>query len=274
MLSHIKGAIKKVAANIATKSNYKFLIKEWSSLEDLDALSAALKSKRFTQNLNPVTISRLKAGRVLFIAPHPDDEIFSSGGALIKMIKSGSRIEVIYLTESAPNIEAEAAVVSRQLGTEIRFCRYPKRGIEINEKSVAMMREAQREARPDKIFIPFIADDHADHRMAARLFYESFKDEKVLDVEVWAYQVYSTLIPNVVVDITDVMDEKVRLINLWKTRMGSRDWAHYIKGQNAVNSRFLDTNETRFAETFFVIPAKEYIELCGRYFSTPVDRRR
>jgi hypothetical protein len=35
---------------------------------------------------------------------------------------------------------------------------------------------------------------------------------KDVDFEVWAFQVYSTVLPNIVVDITDVIDEKIRLI--------------------------------------------------------------
>ena len=94
---------------------------------------------------------------------------------------------------------------------------------------------------------------------------------KDVDFEVWAFQVYSTVLPNIVVDITDVIDEKIRLINYWESIKKSRDWGHYAKGLNAFNSRFLKTNQPRYAESFFVVPAKEYIELCSIYFKNPED---
>jgi len=77
------------------------------------------------------------------------------------------------------------------------------------------------------------------------------------------------VLPNVVVDITDVMDKKTDLIDLCQARKKSRDWAHYTRGLNAFNSRFLKTNRPGYAEAFFVLPAREYLDLCSLYFEHP-----
>jgi len=98
-----------------------------------------------------------------------------------------------------------------------------------------------------------------------------FKDIGRLDFEIWAYQVYSTVIPNVAVDITDVIDEKLKLVEIYRSQKRSRDWAHYIKGLNAFNCRFLKTNEPRYVELFFVVPADEYLQLCRLYFQNPAS---
>ena len=147
--------------------------------------------------------------------------------------------------------------------------RYPIKGIKIDKEVITRIRMAHEETKADIILLPFIADDHDDHRRASHLFYEAFKDGAIPHAEVWAYQVYSSVIPNVVVDITDVMGEKMKLVNMWKSQSGERDWGHYIRGLNAVNSRFLKTNEARYAECFFVVPAIEYLKLCGIYFRYP-----
>ncbi|MBL7068238.1 MAG: PIG-L family deacetylase [Candidatus Omnitrophica bacterium] len=266
----------------AQRANYKFILKDWTEIRDLSALSKTLETKRFSQNLKPVVISRPAAKSVLVIAPHPDDDIFSSAGTLLKLKRGGSRLKVVYLasgsadtyrdeknrilSDSVIKIEEEAREASRSLGSDIEFWRYPNRAIKISAESMTRLKDIYDQLKPDIIFVPFIADDHSDHRQGAQLFYEAFRDSGDLSSEVWAYQVYSTVIPNVVVDITDEMDEKIRLVNLWQTRKKSRNWAHYIRGLNAINSRFLNTNEPRYAEAFFVVPAKEYVELCGIYF--------
>ena len=63
-----------------------------------------------------------------------------------------------------------------------------------------------------------------------------------------------------------VMDEKMQLINMWKTQNVKRNWSHYIRGLNAFNSRFIKEHGERYAESFFVVPAKEYIKLCKTFF--------
>jgi len=274
---------------MATRSNYKFILKDWSSLEDLDAVSKVLGTKRFTSNLEPVVMDVPKAKTALIIAPHPDDDLFSSGGTMLKLKQKGCSCKVVYLatgsketytdegtsvlTTIVEKIEKEARSVSGLLGTKVEFWRYPNSRIKTDGEAAEKIRDVYKSLKPDVVFLPFVADDHQDHRQGARLFYEAFKDHDGPDCEVWAYQVYSNLLPNVIIDITDQMEEKVKLMGLWETRNLSRDWAHYIKGLNAFNSRFLKTNEPRYAETFFVVPAREYIELCGIYFNR-LDRKR
>jgi len=283
MLTRIKDFIKRLAMIKAAKANYKFIMKDWASLRDLDSLSKVLETKRFSQNLQPVVMARPKGRNVLVIAPHPDDDVFSSGGTLLKLVRGGSKVRVIYLTsgshktykdkngrilsDEASRLEEESKEVSKNLGTDIEYWRYNTKGINVDEESIKRVRDVCVKLQPDLIFVPFIADDHDDHRESVRLFYEAFKDFKGLKSEIWAYQIYSTVLPNVVIDITDEMNEKLRLVNLWKSRLISRDWAHYIRGLNALNSRFLKTNGARYAESFFVVPAKEYIELCKVYFN-------
>ena len=256
MISWAKRLFSRLAMWSAKKSNYKFIMKDWVPLRDLNALSEALESKRFSQNLECVAIDTPKARKALVIAPHPDDDTLSSGGTLLRLVRKGCDVTVLYLTSGTDDrIKKEAEEVSSELGTRVEFWRYPAKGIEITRESKERLKRLCSDIRPDIIFIPFIADDHDDHRRAAQLFYETFKDVRDLDCEVWAYQGYSTVLSNVAVDITDVIDRKTELVNLWKTARAHRDWAHYIRGLNAFNSRFLKTKEPRYAELFFVVPA-------------------
>jgi LmbE family N-acetylglucosaminyl deacetylase len=147
----------------------------------------------------------------------------------------------------------------------VEFWQYPARNWRVEGDIKNRLRTVVQEWNPDAIFLPFIADDHEDHRRTSELFYRTFMDNPPQG-EVWAYQVYSTVLPNVIVDITDVMDEKLRLVRMHQSQMQHRDWAHYLRGLNALNSRFLKTNEPRYAEMFFVVSMHEYLSLCLEYF--------
>ena len=248
----------------------RFVLKDWSRCADLDALARVLESKRFTQQLEPVVMARPDARRILVFAPHPDDDTLGAGGALLHGIRAGATVHIIYVTsgerdgEGGGLREGEARRVAGALGATATFWRYPARGIPVTQESMERMRRTVVEQRPDAIFLPFLTDDHVDHRQVALLFASTFRDI-ACDAEVWAYQVYSTVLPNVIVDVTDVIDEKTRLVRMWESEMAHRDWVHYIRGLNAFNSRFLRTNEPRYAEHFFVVPVAEYVALCGQY---------
>jgi len=278
---------KRIITLCSTRANYKFVLKDWISLKDLGAISRVLETKRFSQNLDPVIMSGPYARRVIILAPHPDDDILSSGGTILNMIKNGCYIKVLYLTsgnstpysddgnqvlcDEAAEREEEALGVAERLGTDVEFWRYGCRNIKINDETINRLKEVYFEVKPDCMFVPFLSDDNDDHRRSIHLFYEVFKDLGRLDFEIWAYQVYSTVIPNVAVDITDVIDEKLKLVEIYRSQKRSRDWAHYIKGLNAFNCRFLKTNEPRYVELFFVVPADEYLQLCRLYFQNPAS---
>ena|SRR3989338_5321538 len=255
------------------RSAYKFVIKDWTSLPDLDALSRVLASKRFSQNLEPVVMAYPQGKRILVLAPHPDDDIFGAGGVLLKSARSGATVKTICITTGEKNTaggrvnarEEETKCVTAVLGGEVGFWRYPARSWRINRETQERLQAVIHEWKPDTIFLPFLADDHEDHRRASELFYMTFKGASP-KCEIWAYQVYTTVLPNVIVDVTDVMERKLQMMRMYQSQMEKRDWAHYIKGLNALNSRFLKTNEPRYAETFFVVPAYEYITLCKTYF--------
>ena len=87
------------------------------------------------------------------------------------------------------------------------------------------------------------------------------------DTEVWCYQVYSPVIPNVVVDISDVAERKAAAVRMWKSQMKVRKFDHYILGFNAFNIRLLP--KALYVEAFFVVPMHEYAELCAIYFNNP-----
>ena len=287
MIRCLKQLARKIIVLNPTKANYKFVLKDWISLGDLSAMSKVLETKRFSQNLDPVIMNGPEARRVLVLAPHPDDDVISSGGTILHLIRNGCYVKVIYLTSGtrspysnernnvmpveAEVREQEAFTVASRIGMDIEFWRNDSKNFKINNETVNRLRKACSEVKPDCMFVPFLADDNDDHRRSIHLFYEAFKDFGRLNFEIWAYQVYSTILPNVAVDITDVIGEKLKLVEIYRSQKRSRDWAHYIKGLNAFNCRFLKTNEPRYAELFFVVPADEYLRLCRLYFQNPAS---
>ncbi len=274
MISTAKSFIKNY---LFTRKAYRFFMRDWIALSDIPHASDVLATMRFSQNLKQ-TQQEVPAGkRILVIAPHPDDETIGPGGTLLKALKEGATVLTLYLTCGTPSTENQLRIEARDIaskaGYDIVFLDHYSKNIRLTDDAVTGFSEIINQFSPDVVFIPFFLDDHDDHRRASQLLLQAnAKHLLKKHFEIWAYQVYTTVLPNVVVDITDVAVEKENLINMWKTQNTTRNWAHYALGLNAFNQRFLPNGpKPKYAETFFVLPLKEYLEYCRQYFVNPAD---
>ncbi|MDP7505055.1 MAG: PIG-L deacetylase family protein [Nitrospinota bacterium] len=252
---------------------YRFFIKDWVALGDLQACADVMGTMRFTRNLTPQVMEFPKGKRIFVISPHTDDEILGPGGTLIKAIRNGAEVKTIYFAGDRSSPAAKEALrVAERIGYETEFLGFPLRNIPLGPAASALV-DGINEFRPETVFLPFFLDDHDDHRRVNHVLLESFRSGKInLSFEVWGYQVYTVLPPNVIVDITDEKEEKAQALRLFESQMESRDWAHFSLGQNAFNSRFLNRPKgARYVEAFFVLPIAEYIELAGIYFDRSAE---
>ena len=274
MLKRIKSIFNRLENLIFTRSAYKFIVKDWIELSDLSASADVLRTMRFTQNIEPILSDIEGKKRILVIAPHPDDEMIGPGGTLIKAIGNECKVKTLYLTSGGrtndenKERENEANLVAKKVGYQTEFLRKNTLGISLDTSIYKKLSKIIKLFSPDIIFVTFLLDDHDDHRRASELLLRTYEEEDLNDsIPVWSYQIYGSVLPNVVVDISEVYKSKIEAIKLFTSQMKSRDWAHYSLGLNAYNSRLIKgkTNH-RYVEAFFVLPLKDYAGLCRRYF--------
>ena len=250
---------------------YKWVLRDWLCLHDLNMAAELVASMRHLRQINPQQLEGPQADRLLVIAPHPDDEVIGPGGTLIMAADKGKAVHVLFLTSGrageAATREKEAREVSDICGFQTIFAGGVAEEIDVNAAADEIVRAAGHS--PSAIFLPFILDDHDDHRRSNEALVAAFDTGKLAQTnEVWAYQVYSVSPGNVVVDITEVADRKRSGIGKYVSQMKSRDWGHFALGLNAFNSRLLPSRGAAIhVECFFVVPLQEYVELCRGYFS-------
>lgn len=126
-----------------------------------------------------------RAQRLLFVAPHPDDDVLACGGTLARAAFEGAASRVVYVTDGAASHlasktypparlrelrEREALAGLAILGvasTDARFLREPDSGLARGGPragELAARLAAQLEAfRPTAVFSPWIRDAHPDH---------------------------------------------------------------------------------------------------------------
>lgn len=250
---------------LKSKANYKFFIKNFIDLKDLKAASYITKSMRHSQIIEPFEWKRNLNGNSLIFAPHPDDEIIGTCGTLLKLIKDKTKVHCIYFSSDKIRTKEYKSV-----SNSLKFSTN-KANFNINDKNLSLIANIINSRNPKRIFLPFLFDDHDDHRRVNQIFMELIKKRKIKkkEFEIWSYQVYSFFPTNVCVNITSFINKKIFYLKKYKSQIKKKNFVHLTLAINAYNSRFINTTKKLYLENFFVLPSIEYVNLCKKYFKTP-----
>jgi LmbE family N-acetylglucosaminyl deacetylase len=236
-----------------------------------------LSLRRATHRL-PVQLETLTRERVLVIAPHMDDEVIACGGTLLLHRALRSEVRVVFVSDSAgpggdPAVAARLRSLRRaemlQVQETLGFGSFVELGfadatLVRHEPAIAQrLADELRTFAPGQVLCPFPADGHADHQACA-LALGAATELAGWDGEVLAYEVWSTLWPNMAVDIGAVADDKARLIRTYASQMGDRDYAGAVLGLNRYRGL---QHRVEFAEAFHRCDAAQF-----RALSACLDR--
>lgn len=181
--------------------------------------------------------------RSLFLAPHPDDIEIGCGGTVQKLIAAGRQVRLCYLTDGSavgePARDAHFAEVRRQeaeavarrlglaaptiLGCPERQFRDPSRRADLTAQVTAQLDDFD----PDGVFLPWVADQHEDHRYTNLLLADALRQTGRTPT-VCGYEVWSFVPPGLVVDISEQLTEKIELIRLYASQFEFLDYAYLV----------------------------------------------
>ena len=215
--------------------------------------------------------------KVLVFAPHPDDEILGCGGTMIKHIEAGNEVYVCIVTkgclplfneESVGKTRAEAMACHQQIGVKkTYFLDYPAAMMEkvdrytINGGVLGVIKEVQ----PEIVFIPHWGDMQKDHQMVADACMVALRpkyDPKVKTIfsyetmseTAWnAPNVQNEFIPNVFVDISDVLNKKIKALSVFKSQLNEFPDARSLESVEALAKYRGALMHFKAAEAFMLI---------------------
>lgn len=211
--------------------------------------------------------------RAIVVAPHPDDETIGVGGTLSLLAEAGTAVTVVVLTngEMTPGTglspaevgrrrTVEAREACRRLGLgEPRFLALPDGGLAgATAEVVTCLRSMTAAIRPDALFLPWFGDGHPDHRAVTTALAGAAPPPNLV---VWAYEVWSPLPANRLVEITSAMPRKEHALAAHVTAGQSFD-LHAMLGL----SRYRSVHGLAghgFAEAFLVAGARRYLDLAA-----------
>ena len=252
-----------------SRLNYKFFIKNFTSLNDLKQISYTAKSLRHSKIMNPIEWKKPIKDNTIIFSPHADDEIVGLGGTIIKSIKNKSKLHCIYFSSGGIRSK-ECKLVSNQMKFLMSELNFKENNFPINKKNLEIIADIINCHKPKFFFIPFLFDDHDDHRRVNQIFMELIKNNLIKNnFEVWAYQIYSFFPMNVYIDITKNIQKKIFYLKKYKSQIREKNFDHLTLATNALNTRFMNTTKKAYSENFFVCPSKDYYDLCKIYFKNP-----
>ncbi len=182
-------------------------------------------------------------GRVLAIAPHPDDEVLGCGGTLARLSATGNEVHVLVATEGKPpqfpkegveRVRVEMHAAHEVLGIAgTHQLDLPAAALDTVASSQinAAIAERIEAIRPDSLLLPFVGDIHTDHQIvfmaamvAARprhadapkniLCYETLSETNW-----YAPPTTPAFVPNVFVDISDTLQKKVEAFQKFESQV-------------------------------------------------------
>ncbi|MDD3089353.1 MAG: PIG-L family deacetylase [Candidatus Omnitrophica bacterium] len=162
--------------------------------------------------------------KVLAIGSHPDDIEYGAGGLLLKMAKNKEN-SIFFFVATGGEMSGGSSVRKKEQEAAADFIGVKKifwggfkdTELKMGRELINTVESAIKESSPDMILVNFDKDFHQDHRyLAESTLVASRYSSKVLFYEDFTAKEYY---PRVFADITDVLEDKVRLISFHKSQV-------------------------------------------------------
>ena len=200
---------------------------------------------------------------ILAIGSHPDDVELGCSGTLINEVKRGKKVGIIDLTQgelgTRGTIETryqEAADAAKIMGLSVRENLKMRDGFFRNDEDhQKQLIQIIRKYRPEIVIGNILEDRHPDHGRAGWLiydacFYSGLRQIKTVgdngeEQEKWRPKMLLHYIqdrfyePDIILDVTDVWEERMEAIKAYKTQFSpdaSADPQTYISSPEFVES--------------------------------------
>lgn len=208
----------------------------------------------------PEVLQRPPAGGVCLFAPHPDDEVLGAGGTLALHVRQGDRVSVVVAFDGAAGIaagedprrrRAESRAALEHLGvSDVRFLDHPEGHAPTRAELDAAILEVAgivRELEPRTVYAPWAGEHHLDHHVVARVVRAALAEVE-FSGHAFGYEVWTPLVPTLVVDIEPVIERKRAALSEFRSQLAAVDLVHTGLGLAAQRSLYLPGS--RWGEAF------------------------
>lgn len=216
--------------------------------------------------------------KILIIAVHPDDETLGCGGTLLRHKTNRDAVHWMIATDikESDGFAKESVVKRDEEIDEVKrlydFDSVHRLGLStmrVDEYSmselIGKISKVINEVRPNIIYLPFKGDVHSDHRHIFEAAYSCTKSfrypfiKKIYMVETLSETEFApstkedSFIPNTFVDISDLMDKKLEIMNVFKSEIGEHPFPRSERNLLALATLRGATAGCIYAESFVLL---------------------
>jgi LmbE family N-acetylglucosaminyl deacetylase len=216
----------------------------------------------------PYSITTVPSGRVLVLAPHPDDEIFGCGGAIMQHLVQGDAVTVVILTDGRAAIEHTNSLSMMQyietrrqesrnaaaiLGyQDLAFWEFHDRELSCDETLIYRLQQLIETEKFDNVYAPSPFEVHPDHYALAVAAITAVSRCQQSFVNLIMYEIAVPLRPNVLFDLTPFWERKQQAMACFVSQLEKKKYDQYINSLNAYRAYTLP-EWVLVAEAYYVM---------------------
>lgn len=223
--------------------------------------------------------------KIIVISAHPDDEILGAGGTLIRHRDNGDEIHWLIATkisedqgfskERVSSRQIEIDKVASELQMQVHNLEYPTMGLSSRDllTMVPTVSKIFQEVKPEVIYVLNRSDAHSDHRIlfdAVMACTKSFRYPSLR--EILMYECISetefapalpekAFLPNCFIDITETLNEKIDLMQIYKSELGEHPFPRSERNITALATFRGASCGVEYAEAFHIIKSYRFEKL-------------
>ncbi len=194
---------------------------------------------------------------IAVIAPHPDDECLGASAALIKMT---DKTDIYVLSDGSHgnpdiDIEEEAKIRKAQFDAEMEYLK-PHDAVWLGFEDTKLAKHYEAADQIDftkytKVFLPWNESLHPDHRAACDMCCKAIQKQKA-NPDCYIYEVNAPFHrPTHFFDITDIIDEKCKLMDFHKDQIAQKDIPISLNKFRA--AQLISRTHVKYAECYLKI---------------------
>lgn len=218
------------------------------------------------------------------IGPHPDDVEMTMAGTVIRLVRAGYRVLNVSVTKgergtygTVETRRAEFAAANRIMGSEGRLLDFPDTAVSNDYAGKLQIASLIRETRPRVVFAPYHTNPfghhdgsaNVDHYTTGLLVRDGVKLARFVNLlpelpphdvpYLYYYMVPKNLMPTMVVDVSDVIEDVWASIRAYETQMQIQRKANSILDLLEVFRRYNGMRiGVRYGEAFLSDEALAY----------------
>jgi LmbE family N-acetylglucosaminyl deacetylase len=150
----------------------------------------------------------------------------------------------------------------------VRHLGLPDGGIKLDMEIARKLRAMIDEMRPNIVLLPWFLDCQQDHRAVNVLYAWGCHDLRAMVV---SFEIWEMLVPNAILDIADVFEEKIELVRCYRTQTATVDYVGLCEGLAKARAFYNPTHPNRggLVEGYFTLPSADYCERVRELYGAP-----